>query len=93
MTPEFRHNPERSRYEVLVEGRVVGIAEYDDQGAVVVFPHTEVDPPLRGQGLASQLVGFALDDVRGTGRQVVAACWFVAQFIDEHPEYEDLVAA
>jgi len=23
----------------------------------------------------------------------VPACWFVAEFVDDHPEYRDLVAA
>ena len=91
--PEYRHNPDKSRYEVLIDGRVVGLADYHVQGDVVVFPHTEVDPSLRGRGLAAELVRTALDDVRATGRTVVPSCWYVAQFIDEHPEYGDLLAA
>ena len=35
----------------------------------------------------------ALDDVRPTGRRVVPSCWYVAQFIDEHPDYADLLTA
>jgi uncharacterized protein len=38
-------------------------------------------------------VRHALDDVRAAGRTVIPTCWYVAQFIDEHPEYEDLLAA
>jgi predicted GNAT family acetyltransferase len=34
----------------------------------------------------------ALDDVRTEGWSVVPHCWYVAQFLDEHPEYADLRA-
>jgi hypothetical protein len=48
---------------------------------------------MRNRGLGAELVRGALDDVRRNGRTVVPQCWFVAQFIDEHPEYADLLAA
>ena len=93
MAIEVRHNPAQSRYEITVDDRLIGIADYRSDGDRVVFPHTEIEPAMRGRGLAAELVRGALDDVRTTGRTVVAQCWHVAQFIDEHPEYRDLVAA
>ncbi len=88
-----RRNDERSRYELLVDGEVAGVADYREAGDRLVFPHTEIASRLRGQGLGDILVREALDDVRETGRQIVPRCWFVAEFIGEHPEYGDLVAA
>ncbi len=93
MPTEVRHNPDASRYELFVDGELCGIADYRDTGAALVFPHTEIEPRRRGNGLGAVLVRAALDDVRRAGRTVVPACWFVAEFIDEHPEYRDLVAA
>lgn len=89
----MRNNPEGSRYELLVDGELVGIADYQIIGNRVVMPHTEIQPDRRGQGLGAVLVQAALDDVRSAGRTVVPHCWYVAQFIDEHPEFQDLVAA
>lgn len=86
-------NTDRSRYELHIEGRLVGVADYRVAGDVVVFPHTEITPPLRGRGLAAQLVREALDDVRSSRRSVDPQCWYVAQFIDDNPEYGDLLAA
>ena len=88
-----RNNEERSRYELVGDGRVVAIADYIVRGDTLVFPHTEVEPELRGRGLGAILVREALNDVRRSGRTIVPACWFVAEFIDAHPEYGDLVAA
>jgi predicted GNAT family acetyltransferase len=93
MATEVRNSTERSRYELLVEGELVGLADYRITGDAVVFPHTEIEPRLRGQGLGAELVRAALDDVRSSGRRVIAHCWYVAEFIDGHPEYQDLLAA
>ncbi|HZQ27681.1 MAG TPA: GNAT family N-acetyltransferase [Acidimicrobiales bacterium] len=93
MATTVRNNGERSRYEIYLDDRLAGVADYEAHGPVVTFPHTEIEPDLRGRGLAAELVRAALDDVRGTGRAVVPHCWYVARFIDEHPEYQDLLAA
>ncbi|MGD9999437.1 MAG: GNAT family N-acetyltransferase [Ilumatobacteraceae bacterium] len=89
---EIVRRPDRSRYEAVVDGVTVAFAEYDVQGSTVVLPHTVTTPARRGQGYAGRVVRFALDDIRASGRRVVPSCWYVAQFIDDHPEYTDLVA-
>ena len=89
---EVTRNEDSSRYEITLDGRLVGIAEYRRHGDSVVFPHTEIEPPMRGQGVGAELVRQALDDVRAGGGLVVPQCWYVARFIDEHPEYADLLA-
>ena len=92
MALEVRHDPDRSRYELLVDGQLTGVADYDDQGDVLVFFHTEVDADRRGQGLGGLLVQGALNEVRRSGRTIVPRCPFVAHFIDQHPAYADLVS-
>ncbi len=87
-----REATERSRYELVVEGEVAGYADYRDDGDVVVLPHTVIDPSRRGEGLGAVLVAGVLDDLRGRARLVVPSCWYVAEFIDGHPDYADLVA-
>jgi len=89
---EVRDNPEKSRYELVEDGRLVGVADYRPMGETLAFPHTEIVPARRNQGLGAQLVQGALDDVRRKGAKVVPYCWFVAEFIEEHPEYADLRA-
>ncbi len=91
MATTTRHNRDRSRYEILVDDQVVGFADYHVVDHTVVFPHTEIEWSMRGQGLGAELVRYALDDVRRSGGKVVAHCWYVAEFIAEHPEYGSLV--
>ena len=92
MPSELRNDRDQSRYELLIDGEIVGIAEYRVEGDVVVFPHTEIAPARRGQGLGARLVRYALDDVRATNQRVNAQCWYVAEFIAAHPEYGDLAS-
>lgn len=93
MANEVRNNSEAARYEIFVDGQLAGIADYSVRDDVVVLPHTEIDGSHRGKGLGAELVRFALDDVRASGRTIVPACWYVAQFVDENPGYRDLIAA
>ena len=93
MAMEVRDNAERSRFELTVDGELAGVADYRLRGDTLVVPHTEIDHRRRGQGLGAVLVRGMLDDVRESGRTVVPYCWYVAQFIDENPEYGDLRAA
>lgn len=93
MTIEITNDTVRSRYEMHDDGELIGIVDYDDEGEHVVFPHTEVVPERRGEGLAAQLVQVALDDQRRANRRIVPACSFVARFIREHREYADLVTS
>jgi uncharacterized protein len=89
----IHHDPEHQRYEYVVDGEPLAIAEYRDDGDTVVMHHTYTDPRFRGRGYAERVVAAALDDLRARGLHVVPQCWFVAEFVTAHPEYRDLVAS
>jgi predicted GNAT family acetyltransferase len=88
---EVRENADESRYEILVAGEVAGFTEFAREGGRVDFLHTEIDDRFEGHGLASRLIGHALDDARRRGTPVLPYCAFVRSFIAKHAEYQDLV--
>ena len=90
---DVRKNEQASRYELVDDGELVGIGDYRIDGDVVVLPHTEIASSRRGQGLGAVLVRGMLDDVSRSGRSVVPACWFVAEFIEANADYQHLVSA
>lgn len=92
MSIEVRDNSDESRYEALLDDRPVGFAYYRAEPGRVVFTHTEVQPEAEGKGVASELIRWALDDVRRRGLSAVPLCPFVRAFIARHPDYQDLVA-
>jgi predicted GNAT family acetyltransferase len=83
-------NPGESRYELLLDQRVVGEILYRLTPDHIVLLHTEVLPSLEGRGLGTRLVVGALDDIRARGLHV-PFCPFVRAYIRRHPEYADLV--
>ena len=89
-TVEVRNNAAANRYEITVNGELAGFADYR-VGERVVFSHTVVDPAFEGRGLASTLMGVALDEARLLDKTVVAQCTYVAGFIGRHPQYQDLL--
>lgn len=42
MDTQVRHAANRCRYELLLDGEVVGVADYHEADGVLVFPHTEI---------------------------------------------------
>jgi predicted GNAT family acetyltransferase len=84
--------PERSRYEITVDGEVAGFVRYVRHPDRLDLVHTEMDPRFEGRGLAGRLVKGALGDVRAAGGRIVPSCPFVAGYLRKHPGYEDLVA-
>ncbi|RFA07889.1 GNAT family N-acetyltransferase [Subtercola boreus] len=92
MSTQIRHEADHHRYVLVVDDREAALADYRTEGDAIVFTHTEVDPSRRQSGLGGNLVKGALDDVRiNTGLKVVPECPFVAEWIDVHPEYHELV--
>ena len=85
-------NPASARYELTVDGELAAWAEYRRQDNALRFTHTEVREAYEGQGLASRLAAFALDDARRKGLRAVPQCPFMARYVERHAEYADLVA-
>ena len=93
VTPEIlvRDAPDRSRFEIVVDGTVAGFSEYHSRPGRIVFTHTEVGEAYQGRGLAGRLIRAALDASRRKGLEVTPRCPYVADFIRRHQDYLDLV--
>ena len=83
--------PDRSRFEIRVDGEVAGFTEYHRRPRVISFVHTSIDQRFEGRGLASALARTALSAARDDGLAVMPFCPFVRGYIARHPEYVDLV--
>ena len=86
-----RDNKALNRFEMDVEG-TMAFANYRLTPQAVIITHTETPRALRGRGIASELVGGALDLIRADGRNVIAGCGFVVAYLYKHQEYADLTA-
>jgi len=88
---EVADAPDRDRYELSIDGEVVGFTAYRARPGLIAFIHTEVDERFQGCGLGDRLIRFALEDARARGLAVLPFCPFVKAFIERHREFEALV--
>ncbi|ABE62622.1 acetyltransferase [Nitrobacter hamburgensis X14] len=87
---EVVNNMEKHRYEIEVDGHVAA-TYYRFLDGVIVFTHTQVPPELEGKGIGSELVKGALDQVRADRFRARAQCPFVKDWLEKHPDYDDLL--
>lgn len=101
-TLKVTHSPARERYEAVLESdpsdpgagdQVVGYVDYVSEPYQVVLTHTVVHERFSGKGYAGQLVRAVLDDIRAADKRVVPVCSYVQRFVEQHPEYADMVEA
>jgi predicted GNAT family acetyltransferase len=89
---DVHRNDENHHYEATLDGKVVGFVRFRHRPGQIVLIHTETDPAYEGRGVGSALARGALDDVRARGEKAVLKCEFIASYVQQHPEYQDLVA-
>jgi uncharacterized protein len=79
------------RYEGRLDGKLVAEIDVSIRDDVMIIAHTGTKPAWRGRGIAAQLTAFALSDIRDRGFRVRPDCPYTADYLDRHPEYDDLV--
>ena len=84
-------NPQDGRFELHVDGDVVGFLAYERDAGLISFTELVTDHARAGQGLGLTLVRGALDAVSAQGLRVLPEYPFVRDFIERHPVYLDLV--
>ena len=85
------HHASEQRFELVADGQVAELSYHRDS-KTISLDHTYVPAPIEGQGVAAKLTRTALDYARAEGLRVVPACSYVAAYIRNNPEYQDLVA-
>ena len=89
---EIVDHKDAKRYEASVPGGTAFV-DYRLKPGAIVFTHTEVPKESAGHGVGDALVRHVLDDARARGLAVVPLCPFVAEWIERHPDYKDLIRA
>ncbi|MGV1035234.1 MAG: GNAT family N-acetyltransferase [Microbacteriaceae bacterium] len=93
MATELAHEPEASRYTLSVDGELACALEYKANDTAISMVRTFTVPSFRGQGLAGQLVEFAVNDVEANDtRRIVPMCWYVADWFEKHGDRSALLS-
>ncbi|MEU5842340.1 GNAT family N-acetyltransferase [Rhodococcus sp. NPDC047139] len=95
---EVSDNSDQNRFELRLNGDLVGILGYYDfervtapNPPVVDFMHTVIVEDFGHRGLAAVLVGGSLDLARRRGWRVRPVCTYVQRYLASHENYRDIV--
>ena len=88
--PDVQHDPAAHAFTADVDGGTAEL-EYETEGDRIVFTHTFVPEASRGQDVGSALVEAGLAYARRESLTVVPQCPFVAAYVEDHPETQDLL--
>ncbi|WP_454860070.1 GNAT family N-acetyltransferase [Promicromonospora soli] len=90
-----RDNPEKSRFDVLVDDTQAGFSMYQDVGAESerqrIFYHTRIFDEFEGRGLAGTLTRAALKTSTQAGYRIVAVCPYVTKWLSTHHDFDDFI--
>lgn len=83
--------PESSRFELLLDGERVGLADYSLAGDVVTVPHVETNPEHRGKGFAAVLMDGVVASLRANGQTIRPICPYAAAYMRRRPDAQVLL--
>jgi uncharacterized protein len=87
------HDREAHRFVVSVPSGTALLAYTPAGPGVLELYSTYVPAADRGKGIAGQLVAAAVGYARSEGLRIIPSCWYVAHWIQQHPEHADLLSA
>ncbi len=91
MIEEVKNDVSGRRFFLEIEGDEVYLM-YDKSKSVIDLYSTYTPPQLRGKGFAAEVVKAALEYAKEKKLKVIPSCWYVRKFIDQNPEYQNLVS-
>lgn len=74
-------------YATDPSGKIVAEVTFPTKDGISTIDHTFVDPSLRGQGIAGELVKLAADKILSEGNKIAATCPYAVVWFQRHPEY------
>jgi predicted GNAT family acetyltransferase len=89
---DVQHDPNRRRFFLEVTGGTAQLSYRPIDARTVDLVHTEVPESAAGQGIAGRLATAAFDWARQNGMKLVVTCPFVRNWLERHPEQQDLVS-
>lgn len=88
---DFEHGDNRFYKEK--DGKLIAEVTYIPKGDTVEIDHTFVDPSLRGQGVAEQLVDRVVEEMQKEQKKIVPVCPYVVELFKRKPDKYEHVHA
>lgn len=92
MDIDIRHDRDRQRFVARLDGQEANLQYSQADEKTLDYESTFVPVEHRKQGIGERIVLEALDFALENGYQVIPSCPFVRSVLEEHSEYDDLIA-
>jgi uncharacterized protein len=90
---QLKHDEEKNKFYVFQNDLESYIIYQKINDSIYDFKSTFVPESLRGKGIAAQLAHYALEHAKSNDWKIKASCWYITQYIDQHPEYKSLLVS
>ena len=87
---DIRDNKDLNRYELSVSNDVA-VVTYNLSEPNLMITETLVPVALEGQGIASRLTKYVLEDAKNRGLLILPVCPFFSSYLQKHPEHAEAV--
>jgi predicted GNAT family acetyltransferase len=92
MTHNIIDNPDKGRYELMIDGQIV-FANYRIDSDTLFINYVESPEALRGSGAAGKLMEGIMQIAEQQKLQIVPICGYAGSWIRCHPQYQNLLKA
>lgn len=92
MTKTFENQTDANRYALRDGDELLAVLDYSSNGQAISLTRAFTSPAYRGQGLAADIVEYAVNDIEASSElRVIPMCWYVGEWFDKHPERAGLL--
>jgi predicted GNAT family acetyltransferase len=89
---DIQHDRERQRFVAQLDGKEANLQYSQVDEKTLDYESTFVPVEYREKGIGERIVTEALKFARENGYEVIPTCPFVRHVLEEHSEYDDVVA-
>ncbi|AII50727.1 GNAT family N-acetyltransferase [Hymenobacter sp. APR13] len=93
MSIHIEHHAQDQEFIATTDGHTGELAYSTPEKGIIDFTHTFVDKELRGKGVGEALARAGLAHARQHQLRVRTSCKFMAAFVRQHTEFQDLLEA
>lgn len=88
---EQKENDGKGMFYVEKDGDIIAELTYTiNDNQIMTLDHTETDPSMTGEGLASGLVKHSVEYARENNLKIDPLCEYAAKQFERHEEYQDI---
>lgn len=93
MELEIKHDQINHRFYADISGKICELKYKKVDNKLLDYYSTFVPEPLRDQGIAEKITHYAIEYALSHNYHISPSCSYVRKYLNEHPEYANIIKA